>query len=48
LAPAAQLAELHYRELYDPRGLPEGDRRRAAELLRSLKAELRRRRPAAV
>lgn len=48
LAPAVRLAELHYRELYDPRGLGEEDRRRGAELLAELKAELRRRRPAPV
>jgi transglutaminase-like putative cysteine protease/uncharacterized protein (DUF58 family) len=48
LAPAAELAELHYRELYDPRGLGPGERARAAERLKALKAELRRPGPSAV
>ncbi len=44
LAPAAALAELHYAELYDPRGLDARGRARGEELLRALREELGRRR----
>ncbi|TBR21593.1 DUF3488 domain-containing protein, partial [bacterium] len=48
LAPARDLAELHYRELYDPRGLDAAGRAREMELLAALRSELRGRRTAGV